>query len=101
MLGLRCCMGFSLGGGYPLVAVYKLLTAVTSLAAEHGLWGHAGAVGAAPGSWRTGCVVVHRLSCSAACGIFLDQGSNLCLLHWQAESSQLSHQGSPFYLLLI
>ena len=26
----------------------------------------------------------HRLSCSAACRIFLDQGSNLCLLRWQA-----------------
>ena len=25
-------------------------------------------------------VVVHGLSCSAACGIFLDQGLNLCLL---------------------
>jgi len=28
-------------------------------------------------------VAMHRLSCSAACGIFLDQGSNLCPLHWQ------------------
>ena len=37
------------------------------------------------GSRRIGSVVVvHRLSCSAACGIFLDQGLNLCLLHWQA-----------------
>ena len=34
--------------------------------------------------------VVHRLSCSIAFGIFLDQGSNLCLLHWQANSSPLS-----------
>ena len=31
-------------------------------------------------------VVVHGLSCSAACGIFPDQGSNPCLLHWQADS---------------
>ena len=31
-------------------------------------------------------VVVHRLSCSTARGIFPDQGSNLCLLHWQADS---------------
>ena len=30
-----------------------------------------------------------------ACGIFPDQGSNPCLLHWQAESLSLSHQGSP------
>ena len=27
--------------------------------------------------------------------IFLTQGSNPCLLHWQADSSPLSHQGSP------
>ena len=27
--------------------------------------------------------------------IFLTQGSNLLLLHWQAESLPLSHQGSP------
>ena len=35
------------------------------------------------------------LSCPAACGIFLDQGSNLCLLHWQVDSFLLSLQGSP------
>ena len=29
--------------------------------------------------------VVHRLSCSVACGIILDQGLNLCPLHCQAE----------------
>ena len=39
--------------------------------------------------------VAHGLSCSAACGIFPDQGSNSCLLHWQANSLPLSHQGSP------
>ena len=26
-------------------------------------------------------VAVHKLSCSEACGIFLDQGSSLCPLH--------------------
>ena len=31
-------------------------------------------------------VVAHRLSCSVACGIFLDQGSNPCPLHWQVDS---------------
>ena len=40
-------------------------------------------------------VVVHGLSCSAACAIFPDQGLNPCLLHWQAGSLPLSHQGSP------
>ena len=29
---------------------------------------------------------VHRLSYSASCGIFPDQGSNHCSLHWQADS---------------
>ena len=31
-------------------------------------------------------VVVHRLSCSVACGIFLEQGLNLCPLHWLVNS---------------
>ena len=39
--------------------------------------------------------MVQELSCSAACGIFPTQGSNQCLLHRQAESLPLSHQGSP------
>ena len=39
--------------------------------------------------------VTHRFRCSAACGIFLDQGSNLCLLHWQMDSLSLSLQGRP------
>ena len=38
-------------------------------------------------------VVVHWLSCSAACGIFPER-SNLCLLQWQVDSLPLSHQGS-------
>ena len=40
--------------------------------------------------------VARRLSCSSACGIFPDQGSNPCLLHWQADSLPLSHRGSPW-----
>ena len=48
------------------------------------------------GSRRAGAVVVvHRSSCSAACGVFPDQGSNPCPLHWQADSQPLRHQGSP------
>ena len=48
------------------------------------------------GSRRASSVVVaHGLSCSAARGIFPDQGSNLCPLHWQADSQPLRHQGSP------
>ena len=40
-------------------------------------------------------VVAHGSSCSAACGILPDQGSNPCPLHWQADSQPLRHQGSP------
>ena len=48
------------------------------------------------GSRRPGSVVVaHGPSCSAACGILPDQGSNPCPLHWQADSQPLRHQGSP------
>ena len=37
----------------------------------------------------------HRLGCSKACGVFPDQGSNLCLLRCQLESLPLSHQRNP------
>ena len=48
------------------------------------------------GSRRAGSVAVaHRPSCSMACGILPDQGSNPCPLHWQADSQPLHHQGSP------
>ena len=30
--------------------------------------------------------VVHRISCSVACGIILDQGSNQCPLHCKVDS---------------
>ena len=48
------------------------------------------------GTWAS-VVVAHGPSCSATCGIFLDQGSNLCPLHWQADSYPLCHQGRPQY----
>ena len=39
------------------------------------------------GSRRAGSVVAaHGPSCSTACGIFPDRGSNPCPLHWQADS---------------
>ena len=43
--------------------------------------------------------VVHGLSCSTACGIFLDQGLNSCPLHWQVDSQPLDHQGRPLNVL--
>ena len=71
----------------------------------HGLqevWhlGPVGSVVVVPGFWNTGlAVVAHGLSCSRACGIFLDQGSKSCLRHWQANSLPLSYQGSPACLV--
>ena len=41
-------------------------------------------------------IMEHGLSCFAACGIFLDQGLNLCLLRRQADSQPLHHQGRPW-----
>ena len=67
VLDLRCCSSFS------LAAVHRLLIATASLVAEHGLQ-------------KTASIVVHGLCCPVACGIFPDQGSNLCLLHWQVDS---------------
>ena len=44
---------------------------------------------------QTSVAVARGPSCSTACGIFSDQGSNPCLLHWPVDSLPLRHQGSP------
>ena len=96
-LGLRCCTrAFSSCSkqGLLFVAVHGLLIAVASLVGEHELQARglqqlwlAGLVVVACGLQSSGSVVVvHGLSCSAACGIFLDQRSNPCPLHWQVDS---------------
>ena len=59
-------------GGSSLAQVRGLLTAVASFVTDHRLYG-------------ASVVVVHRLSCPVAYGIFLDQGLNPCSLHWQAD----------------
>ena len=41
------------------------------------------------------------LSCPMACGIFMDQGLNSCLLHWRVNSSPLRNQGSPDLFLIV
>ena len=46
-------------------------------------------------------VVAHGLSCSTARRIFLDQGSNPCLPHWQADSSPLSTREALSYFLIL
>ena len=83
VLGLHCCSSFS------LVAVS---TEYVLFVAKHG----GASVVVAPGFESSGSVfVVHGLRYSTICGVFLDQGSNLCLLHWQVDSLPLSSQGSP------
>ena len=84
MLGLCCCVGFS------LVMVHGLLIVQASLVTDHRLSGHG------PQLQHTGSLVAAcELRCSVTHGIFPDEGSNPCLLHWQADSSPLSSQESP------
>ena len=96
-LDLRCCArAFSSCGerGLLFIAVRGPLIVVASLVAKHRLQAHGlqqlshtGSVVVARGLQSTGsAVVAHGLSCSVACGIFPDQGSNPCSLHWQAAS---------------
>ena len=91
-LGLRfCARAFSSCGkqGPLFNAVRGPLTIEAFLVAEHRLQ-----------TRRLSNCVAHGPSCSAACGIFPDQGLNPCPLHWQADSQPLRHQGSPrFYIL--
>ena len=77
-LGFHCCVRFSIiaaSEGYSLVAVCRLLLAAGSPVVEHRL----------EGSWAS-VILAHGVSCSQACGIFLDQGLNSCPLHWQVDS---------------
>ena len=99
MLDLRCCAGVSLVGasrGYSLVVVPGLLTVVASLVERHSLYIAWASVVGVPGLQSTdSVVVVHGLSCSAACGIFPAHRWNPHLLHWWKDSLPLSHHGGP------
>ena len=65
-----------------LIAAYRLPLVVESTGSRH-----AGSVVAVLGLQSLGSVAVeYSLSCSMACGIFPDQGLNLCPLHWQVDS---------------
>ena len=79
--------------GLLFTVVCRPLIAVASLVAKHRLqvrglhqlW-HAGSVVMARRLQRASSgVVAQGLSCSAACGIFPDQGLNPCPLHWQVD----------------
>ena len=103
VLGLRCCpsfspasrghsslqcMGFSLQ--WLLIAEHGFYSALASAVVACGLM----SCGSPAGEHRLS-IVAFGLPCSAACGTSPDQESNPCLLHWQADSLPLSHQGSP------
>ena len=72
--GFSCCGAWALGTWASVVVARRLQSTVS-------------------------VVVAHWLSCSTACGIFLDQGSNPCPLHWQVDS--LHHKGSPIFYAFI
>ena len=93
VLCLCCCLGFSL-----------ISTSCCGVQASHcsgfsrcgaQVLGTQASVVATLRLQNTGSVAVaHGLSCSVAYGIFPHQGSDPSLLDWQADSLQLSHQGS-------
>ena len=87
--------------GLLFMAVPGLLTVVVSFCGRAWILGHMGFSGRSSCAWSLGLtgsgpvgsvVVVQGLSCSTACGLFPNQGSNPQLLHWQVGSSLLSHQ---------
>ena len=71
-------------GGSSLLLVHRLLIAMSPLAAKHRLWGTQSSVIMAPGPTGQSCGAQSEFS--GANGILPDQGSSLCLLHWQADS---------------
>jgi len=101
VLGLLCCTGFSLvvaSGGYSLAVVCRLLVAVTFRCGARALgcmgfsscstWASVVAAPAVKSTRST--VAANGLSCRASCGIFPDQGLNLCLR--QVDSLPLNNQ---------
>ena len=71
---MLCARAFSRSGEQGLLSgcSHGHFIVVTSMIVKHGILGSV--------------AVVLGLSCSAACGLFLDKESNLCPLHWQADS---------------
>lgn len=87
---LCCRAGFSLAVVRAGCPGSWLLLAGASLFAERGLWVHLGVRACCawaqqfrpPAPEHRRRSVAHRLSCSTACGVFLDRGWNPCFLHW-------------------
>ena len=79
--------------------MHGLLNVVASLVVEQGLQGARASAVAAHGLSRcSSWSLEHKLN-----GMWnlLNQGSNLCLRHWQADSLSLRHQGSPCICICI
>ena len=97
VLGLYCCTGFCLvavNRGYSSCGVRASHWCGFSCCRAPAL-GHLG-FGCGLLTQGTGSVVVvHGLSCSAACGSFPDQGPNPHHLHWQVDSLPLNCPESP------
>ena len=75
--------------GCSLLAVHSLLIAVASLVAK--------GLGLSSRGSRT---LEHGLSCfSSAYGVFLDQGLNLCLLHFAGRFFTTKPPGKPSFIL--
>ena len=89
MLGFVAALGLSLvveNRGTVHCGESASLCGGFSSCGAHSLGTQASAV-AAPGAQSAGSVVVvHGFSDHVACGIFPDQGLNLCLLRWQVDS---------------
>ena len=83
-LGLHYCVEFLQlqGARGHSAAVHRLLTVGASLVAERRLY----SMWAQKLQLSGSVLVAHRLSCSAARGIFPEQGSNPCPLHWWLDS---------------
>ena len=100
MLSLpHCDWTFSNCGeqGLLFLVLRGLLVAETSLV-EHGLCGAQVSVAVALWLQSADSVdVAHGISCSVACGIFLDNRSNPCAMHCKVDSQPLDH-GRPHCL---
>ena len=90
MLGLRCCSGSFSG------CSERRLLSLPCACAGFSLWSLFFLLGTGSRALRLQQLWPMGLSCSVACGIFVDQGSNPCALHWQVDAYPLSHRGNAW-----
>ena len=98
VLGLRCCaQAFSSCSewGYSRAEVRGHLIAVVSPVADSRHTGFSTCRSRTLGHRLSSCEGLN--GCSMVCGIFPDQGSNMCLLRWQVYSLSLTQQGNSHF----